>query len=72
MNGKGMSPRKGYNQKLYADNFDRIFRHANRTNQDTRTTESAGRPEKSELLAQSIAVDRKHFRGLSGPTRRTT
>lgn len=24
--GKGMQPKKGYNQKLYEENFDRIFR----------------------------------------------
>ena len=24
--GKGMQPKKGYNQKLYEENYDRIFR----------------------------------------------
>tara|TARA_R110000824_G_scaffold23317_2_gene83897 strand:+ start:137 stop:262 length:126 start_codon:yes stop_codon:yes gene_type:complete len=24
--GKGMQPKKGYNQKLYAENYDSIFR----------------------------------------------
>lgn len=27
--GKGMQPKKGYNQKLYEQNYDRIFRKKN-------------------------------------------
>ncbi len=33
-NGKGMGPRKGYNQAAYEANYDRVFRNKNK--HDTR------------------------------------
>jgi hypothetical protein len=34
--GKGMQPKKGYNQKLYEENYDNIFRK--KKNEDNKTT----------------------------------
>jgi len=34
--GKGMRPKKGYNQKLYEENYDSIFRK--KKNEDDKTT----------------------------------
>ena len=34
MSGKGMAPRKGYNQQRYAENYDGIFRRTQNTMND--------------------------------------
>lgn len=37
--GKGMQPKKGYNQKLYLENFDNIFRkNKSKSNENNKTT----------------------------------
>lgn len=43
MNGKGMAPRKGYNQKLYAENYDRIFRKKKTNENRNQKTKRASR-----------------------------
>lgn len=38
--GKGMQPKKGYNQKLYAENYDEIFRKKKDENHKTTNKKS--------------------------------
>ena len=68
-NGKGMGPRQGYNQKLYAENYDKVFarKDLQRRKMDESEDEElyhvgpAPRP-----VASKICLNRKRLRQSRG------
>jgi len=50
MNGKGMNPRKGYNNKLYGDNYNRVFRPNDNAKQAEGTAKGFPRKQTGKLF----------------------